>query len=108
MADLMLSIALLLCAFVGVSSALQVTPNSPCSKLCFNDAGLSSISGADIICNDKGHSKAPGQKFQKCIECLQTSSFGTDEENDQGWLIYNLRFATDCMYREHRWLGYWH
>lgn len=104
MADLMLRIALLLFAFVDLSSALQVTPNSPCSKLCLNDAGLSSISGADITCNDKDHSKASGQKFRKCIECLQTSSFGTDDENDQGWLIYNLRFAADCKYREDRWL----
>lgn len=89
-------IALLLFAFAAISSALQVTPNSPCLKTCLNDAGVSSISGSDIFCNDKDYSKPLGQKFQNCVECLQTSSFGTDSENDQGWLLYNLRFAADC------------
>ncbi len=80
-----------------LSSALRVTSNSPCSSLC-KRGSISSINGANISCDDAQFSEVKGQGFKKCLECLETSDFGTDEENDQEGFIYNLRFATDCGY----------
>jgi hypothetical protein len=30
------------------------------------------------------------------MNCLQKSNYKTEEENDQAWFIYNIRFAADC------------
>lgn len=89
----------------GLAAAIQVTPNSPCTSVCNNGGStpgqkLSQTNEEDIVCNDEAYSSGKGQQFQQCLDCLQTSSFGTDAENDQMWFIYNLRYAADCK-QEH-------
>lgn len=95
---------ILLLLTVTLASALRVTPNSPCTTVCVNggstlDQSLSGTHEGDIVCNDEDYTSKKGQQFEECLNCLQGSSFGTDAENDQMWFIYNLRFASDCEYR---------
>ncbi|KAI1813538.1 hypothetical protein GGS20DRAFT_586392 [Poronia punctata] len=86
------------------STALQVTPNSPCASLCvdsdISDPNLSTTKNEDITCNDSEYSSTPaGRKFQQCISCLQDSTFSKGGENDQLWFLYNIRYAFDnCVF----------
>lgn len=87
-----------------IASALRVTPNSPCTTVCVSggstsDQTLSGTHEGDIVCNDDDYTSKKGQQFEECLDCLQASSFGTDADNDQMWFIYNLRYASDCEYR---------
>ncbi|KFY33515.1 hypothetical protein V494_07551, partial [Pseudogymnoascus sp. VKM F-4513 (FW-928)] len=96
---------LILLLFIAtIASALRVTPNSPCTTVCVNggstaDQALSGTHEGDIVCNDNDYTSKKGQQFQECLNCLQGSSFGTDDNNDQMWFIYNLRYASDwCLF----------
>ncbi|KAG4437241.1 hypothetical protein IFR05_007257 [Cadophora sp. M221] len=87
--------------------ALQVSPNSACASVCvdslpsdFSDPNVSNTIGSDIVCNDGnyGHTSA-GAKFEGCLNCLQTSTASSGNENDQGWYFYNLRYAFNtCIF----------
>ena len=76
-------------------TALQVTPNSPCASFCvdsdgldLSDPGASNTENGDITCYDSEYtSSAAGRKFQRCISCLQDSSFAQGKESDQLWFL---------------------
>lgn len=87
---------LLLAASLVISRtvALQVTPNSQCASLCIDDAtqdksdpNVSNTKGSDIICHDTNYATALGQKFQKCVDCLQNSSDKSETESDLQWYL---------------------
>lgn len=75
--------------------SLQVTPDSPCAQVCIDSPGLdlsdpnsSTTTGDDITCNDRDYAASPfGQKFQKCVSCLQNSTAVHGRENDQMWFL---------------------
>lgn len=79
-------------------SALQVTPGSPCSSFCIDapdldetDPESSNTEPEDIICNDDDFtSEDNGQKFQRCLTCLQESEFSHGHESDQQWFFCTL------------------
>ncbi|KAH8166679.1 hypothetical protein CIB48_g1558 [Xylaria polymorpha] len=87
--------------------ALQVTPNSPCASFCIDSEGddvsdpnSSTTTNKDITCyNSKYTTSLAGQKFQRCISCLQDSTFSQGSESDQLWFLYNLRYTFDnCIF----------
>ncbi|KAI0532431.1 hypothetical protein GGR58DRAFT_180556 [Xylaria digitata] len=89
------------------SIALQVTPNSPCASFCLDsedidvsDPNSSTTTNKDITCYDSKYTSSPaGQKFQRCISCLQDSTFSQGSESDQLWFFYNLRYTFDnCIF----------
>ncbi|KAH6652121.1 hypothetical protein BKA67DRAFT_497576, partial [Truncatella angustata] len=101
------SICLALALLGSKIAALQVTPNSPCSSFCVDSKGLdisdpnsSNTANDDITCYDKEFSSTlAGQKFQRCMSCLQDSSFIQGSESDQSWFLYNLRYTFDyCVF----------
>lgn len=100
-------IFLLSISWLTPTCALQVTPNSGCASICLDnptkdvsDPNVSNTFGSDIVCIDGDYgSNAVGQKFRKCMDCLQSSTAEASGENDQGWFLYNLRFALDtCIF----------
>lgn len=89
------------------ATALQVTPNSPCASFCvdsndldFSDPNSSTTGNDDMTCYDSEYTSSPaGQKFQRCISCLEDSTFSQDDETDQLWFLYNLRYTFDyCIF----------
>lgn len=82
------------------ASALQVTPNSPCSSFCvdssdlnFADPNSSNTKNKDIVCYDSEYQSSPaGSKFQQCLGCLQNSTYTQGGESDQLWFL--------CRYTE--------
>ncbi|KAL2760764.1 hypothetical protein ACRALDRAFT_2024678 [Sodiomyces alcalophilus JCM 7366] len=101
------SILLLVTVLAASASALQVTPNSPCASVCLDSEGLESSDpessntyGSDIACDDaEFRSTAKGRKFQRCLTCLEESSFEDGLENDQTWFLYNMRFSFNyCVF----------
>lgn len=100
-----ITLILLLASF---TTALQVSPNSPCASVCLDNSNSdpsspssSNTYSSDISCNDADYnSTAVGKKFQACLSCLQTSTFSATPEVDQLWFIYNLRFTVDCRYNQ--------
>ncbi|KAI0456795.1 hypothetical protein F5B21DRAFT_125296 [Xylaria acuta] len=87
--------------------ALQVTPNSPCASFCLDSEGddvsdpnSSTTTNKDATCyNSKYTTSLAGQKFQRCISCLQDSTFSQGSESDQLWFLYNLRYTFDnCVF----------
>lgn len=93
MASLLLTLTLTL--LTQHAASLQVTPNSPCASFCvdspnldFSDSNSSTTKNADISCYDSEYSTTPaGQKFQRCMSCLQDSTFAQGDENDQLWFL---------------------
>ena len=93
--------------FVASTRAIQVAPNSPCASLCIDDSSLdvsdpnsSSTTNTDITCDDADFaSSAAGQKWTRCMGCLQNSTFSQGVESDQAWFFYNLRYNVDyCVF----------
>lgn len=77
-----------------LSSALQVTPNSPCSSVCrdspdldISDPNSSTTKNSDITCKDADYSGPVGTKFKSCMTCLQTSTFSQGSESDTMWFL---------------------
>ncbi|KAI1478011.1 hypothetical protein F4774DRAFT_181166 [Daldinia eschscholtzii] len=102
-----LTFTLIFALFAQHTTSLQVTPNSPCSSLCvdstgldFSDSNSSNTRNSDISCYDTEYSTSPaGKKFQKCMSCLQDSTFAQGAESDQLWFLYNLRYTFDyCIF----------
>lgn len=93
-APLLLALALIVLQ-ARVASAIQVTPNSPCSSVCIDSRSLdvsdpnsSSTQNSDLSCKDSDFtSSATGQKWTACLGCLQNSTFSQDSESDQGWFF---------------------
>jgi hypothetical protein len=81
--------------FSALALALQVAPNSPCAHFCLDSADLdrsdprsSNTNGDDIVCNDDDFKNKPaGQKYQRCLACLQDSTFKREDENDLDWFL---------------------
>ncbi|KAM0388102.1 hypothetical protein ACHAQC_010127 [Fusarium culmorum] len=94
--------AFLALLFLSSATALQVTPNSPCAQFCHGAAGSKSnkTHGDEIVCNDDDFKRqVEGQKFQRCLACLQDSTFEQGDENDQDWFLYNMRYSFDyCIF----------
>ncbi|KAI1415373.1 hypothetical protein F5Y13DRAFT_157256 [Hypoxylon sp. FL1857] len=101
MASLLLVLVLTL--LTQHAASLQVTPNSPCASFCVDSSGLdfsdpnsSTTKNSDIACTDSEYAtSSAGQKFQRCMSCLQDSTFAQGPESDQLWFLYNLRYAFD-------------
>ena len=82
-----------------VVSALQVTPGSPCSSFCIDapeldetDPESSNTEPEDITCRDEDYTdQEAGQKFQRCLTCLQDSEFSYGHESDQQWFFCKCR-----------------
>jgi hypothetical protein len=97
---------------LGVSTALQVSPSSPCSNVCIDDiidnptsTLNSNTNGADLSCDDVDYTNTDkGIKFKNCMTCLQTSNYASGSESDQNWFIYNLRYSVDCELRNNNML----
>lgn len=76
-------------------ASLQVTPGSPCSSFCIDSPELdetdpesSNTESDDITCHNGEFASTPkGQKFQRCMACLQDSSFSFGQESDQQWFL---------------------
>ncbi|KAM7196511.1 hypothetical protein V8F20_006985 [Naviculisporaceae sp. PSN 640] len=87
-------------------SSLQVTPNSPCSKVCvdsltldLSDPNSSNTRNSDIVCKDADLGSPRGTKWKECMTCLQTSTFSQGSESDQTWFLYNLRYSLSyCVF----------
>ncbi|KAK7751663.1 hypothetical protein SLS62_006323 [Diatrype stigma] len=103
----LLRLTLTLTLLTRHTAALQVTPNSPCASFCvdsndldFSDPNSSNTDNKDITCYDSEYTSSPaGQKFERCISCLQDSTFSQDDESDQLWFLYNLRYTFDyCIF----------
>ncbi|KAK5993337.1 hypothetical protein PT974_06766 [Cladobotryum mycophilum] len=101
------ALPLLLVVIPQTASALEVSPGSPCATLCLDspsgnewNASASNTYTEDITCHDDGYySTSKGQKFRKCLDCLQTSSRGHEGETDLEWFIYNLRYTVStCVF----------
>ena len=100
---------LTLFATTQLSSALQVTANSPCSAVCrdsldldASDPNSSNTRNSDITCLDSAYSSAAGNKFKNCMTCLQTSTFSQGSESDTMWFLCKLLPLTDmstCLTR---------
>ncbi|KAH6626081.1 hypothetical protein B0J18DRAFT_464127 [Chaetomium sp. MPI-SDFR-AT-0129] len=88
------------------TSALQVTPNSPCASACARsptqnpaDSEASYTQNSDIVCSDADYASPAGVKFQECMTCLQTSTFSQGDESDVMWFLYNMRYtAAYCIF----------
>ncbi|KAK7912034.1 LPXTG-domain-containing protein [Apiospora marii] len=100
-------LTLILFSFISINHALQVTPNSPCASFCvdsndldYSDPNSSNTLNKDVNCHDRDYaSTASGQKFRRCLSCLQDSTFSQGSETDQGWFLYNLRYTFDhCIF----------
>lgn len=89
MATTMRLLFVLLAVVIMMASALQVTPGSPCESFCIDhDDADSTTTGKDITCvDDEFGSKPAGQKFQRCVSCLQDSTFVLGGESDQEWFL---------------------
>lgn len=77
-----------------LASSLQVTPNSPCAKVCqdshdvdVSDPNSSTTKNSDITCENAAYSSAVGTKFKNCMSCLQTSTFSQGSESDTKWFL---------------------
>ncbi|KGQ05927.1 hypothetical protein BBAD15_g8831 [Beauveria bassiana D1-5] len=96
----------LLAVMATVTTALQVTPDSPCASLCLdsssrpsNSSSVAKIRDAEIICSNRDYASEQGQKFQRCMNCLQNSTYSQGSQNDQAWFIYNLQYAyAHCVF----------
>jgi len=83
--------------------ALQVTPNSPCASFCLDnpeldpsDPNSSNTNSADIVCQNADYNTtSAGTKFMACVNCLQTSTYSSGEEDDQSWFICKLELSND-------------
>ncbi|KAI1113756.1 hypothetical protein F5Y14DRAFT_204783 [Nemania sp. NC0429] len=99
-------LACILGLLISYSTALQVTPNSPCASFCINtegddisDPNSSTTTNKDITCRNSDYTSRAGQKFQRCMSCLQDSTFSQGSESDQLWFLYNLRYTFDnCIF----------
>jgi hypothetical protein len=77
--------------------ALQVTPGSPCAALClsggeeYRSAAIATTEVSEISCRDNDFDYTDeGQKFEKCISCLQSSTWTNGTESDVAWLVCML------------------
>ncbi|KAF2821851.1 hypothetical protein CC86DRAFT_397284 [Ophiobolus disseminans] len=105
-----LTILLYLSSF---SSALEVSPNSPCTPKCIDDPSKGNASdpaasltfSRDLFCYDweiigdnRTHN---GTKFKECQNCMKSSGYAWSMaiERDTTWFLYNNRAVLDwCLF----------
>jgi len=98
MAGTSLGSVVLFLLLLNVSSALQVTPNSPCASVCLDDPTrdasdptASNTKASDVVCMDGAYSTTEtGKKYEACVSCLQDSTAMGSGENDQEWFLCKL------------------
>ncbi|KAI0024471.1 hypothetical protein F4780DRAFT_603265 [Xylariomycetidae sp. FL0641] len=87
---------------IQCSTALEVSPDSPCVALCADPSEPTSwkITSDDVTCSDADYSSTPtGQKFESCVSCLQSSTYSQGSDNDQLHFLYNIRYTFDsCIF----------
>ncbi|KAF2190047.1 hypothetical protein K469DRAFT_699629 [Zopfia rhizophila CBS 207.26] len=100
---------------VLVTSALEVSPDSPCAKRCIDDPvngnvsdGWASLtSHSDLSCFDweyaGDNATDKGKKFKDCQECMKWSGYKDEDpgavEKDAGWFLFNNRATVDwCVF----------
>ena len=98
------SIVFLALSSITTIYALQVAPNSQCASVCLDDSnqdksdpGTSNTQGSDVICRDKNYATSIGQKYKKCVECLQSSSDKSQSESDLQWFLCTWIFKVNGM-----------
>jgi len=93
----------------GVSTALEVSPDSPCGAKCIDDPRTgntsttadSSTAVEDLACYDDQflgtNSTQLGQKFADCNNCLKSSGYrhAPSNERDIQWFLVNNRKMMD-------------
>ncbi|KAF2004112.1 hypothetical protein P154DRAFT_66612 [Amniculicola lignicola CBS 123094] len=97
----------------GITSALEVAPNSPCAGKCLDDPAKgdpadvrdSATFNFNLVCYDSEftgpNSTDVGRKLVDCQNCLLTS--GHDDtgtgERDMGWYLFNNKGIIDwCLF----------
>ncbi len=88
------------------TTALQVTPNSPCASLCQTSttaapSGKPFIGDEEIVCANRDFAGAAGVKFKGCMSCLQNSTFSEGAQNDQAWFMCKLHTHTHTHTHTH-------
>ncbi|KAH4001393.1 hypothetical protein HBI56_070120 [Parastagonospora nodorum] len=96
----------------SLTSALEVSPDSPCSPKCIDDPRTGNASSRDdsltfnrdLFCFDweisGANSTQSGLKFRDCNNCLKSSGYTetTWNERDVGWFLFNNRGVIDwCL-----------
>lgn len=93
-----LPLSLVFFLLLSSTTAIQVTPGSPCASVCLDSPdgdslreAASTTNSSNIVCDDVDYfSSTNGQKFKDCITCLQTSNSSSGEENDVSWFLCKL------------------
>lgn len=91
------------------TTAIQVTPGSPCTSVCLDSpdsdsarAAASTTNSSDIVCDDVDYfSSSTGQKFKDCITCLQPSNAVSGEEDDVSWFLCKLSRSGAALISPH-------
>ncbi|KAI2643343.1 hypothetical protein GGS21DRAFT_495900 [Xylaria nigripes] len=101
-------LVLLISLLISYSNALRFTSGSHCASLCLDsadsggasDLNSSIVANEDIICYDSQYTASPaGPRSQRCMRCLQESTFYRGSESDQLWFLYNLRYTfNNCIF----------
>jgi hypothetical protein len=100
--SIMAPLVVAILSLLRLVAALQVSPNSPCSSFCIDapdldesDPASSNTEGDDVVCADDDFTSKPaGQKFQRCLACLQDSAYSHGHESDQQWFFCELDLST--------------
>ncbi|KAM0346067.1 hypothetical protein ACHAPU_005828 [Fusarium lateritium] len=79
-------------------AAILVADNSPCGTLCGNV--LDATTADDIVCQEDDYKSGAGIVYQQCVACELSSDYHTkDNDTDQQWLLYNVRYAISyCLF----------
>ncbi|KAJ4375946.1 hypothetical protein N0V83_001225 [Neocucurbitaria cava] len=103
---------LLLLVALSRSSALEVSPDSPCAPKCLDnpngnvsDVDSSKTFNYNLACHDweymGDNSTQVGQKFKDCNNCLKSSEYidTASDERDVEWFLFNNRGTVDwCLF----------
>ncbi|KAH7075281.1 hypothetical protein FB567DRAFT_536558 [Paraphoma chrysanthemicola] len=96
-----------------ISSALEVSPDSPCAPKCIDDPRTGNASDVassltfnrDLFCYDwevvGNNATQSGQKFKDCNNCMKSSGYAwtTAVERDTNWFLFNNRAVVDwCLF----------
>lgn len=86
------------CGLLSPVAAIIVANGSPCGTLCGNV--LDATTSDDIVCHEDDYKTGTGIVYQQCVACELGSDYHTkDNETDQQWLLYNVRYATSyCLF----------
>lgn len=94
----------LVTGLTSIVLGMGYTSNSGCASICSDSSTVnsSSVQGSDIVCTvGEYRNSSVGQKFEKCINCLQNSSTSTPIENDIMWFICEFGSSQQLMPSSH-------